>query len=166
MQIIFLDIDGVLNSRDFYNRSENDPSFDGLAWGGGQLDTQALQRLDRLVRTSGAFIVISSSWRHIWNFHEIAKMFAERGFKSSDRIISQTPSSKSGHRGTELQDWLDTDAERARIDDGGSQTLSYVILDDSSDFNRDQMPRFVHTNPNHGLTDQDVQRALTILRQA
>ena len=163
MRIVFLDCDGVLNSHDFYD--SRDHSAEEFSFGAGQLDPRALQRLDRLVQATDALIVVSSSWRHIWNYHEIAKMFAERGFKSSDRIISQTPRSRTGHRGTEVQDWLDTDAERARIDDSRGATLSYVILDDSSDFNSDQMRHFVKTDAKHGLTDQDVQRAVAILQQ-
>jgi hypothetical protein len=117
------------------------------------------------MEAADAKIVISSSWRHIWDFHEIAEMFASRGFRSSDRIIGQTPSGQ-GFRGKEIDDWLGTDEERARIDDSEAGIIQYVILDDDTDFTTEQTKQhFVHTDAKVGLTDEDVRRALAILQR-
>ena len=55
MNLCFLDIDGVLNSRVFYDRVGLIPQ----PW----LDPEAVARLDRLCRAADASIVLSSAWR-------------------------------------------------------------------------------------------------------
>lgn len=57
MRIIFLDFDGVLNA----DTAEADESSE--LWTASWLDTVMVGRLARLVESTGASIVISSSWR-------------------------------------------------------------------------------------------------------
>ena len=135
-----------------------------MKFGVGQLDPAALALLDKLVDATDAKIVISSSWRHIWPWHEIAEMFGDAGFKNQHAIIDQTGNSKNGHRGSEIKAWLALDQERQVV--GQEQTTSYVILDDSTDFDTDQMQFFVNTNPQTGIKPRDVQKAISILSRA
>ena len=43
------------------------------------------------------------------------------------------------------------------------ETRLRVIIDDYDDFLREQIPFFVQTNPDIGLTQEDAQKAITIL---
>jgi HAD domain in Swiss Army Knife RNA repair proteins len=53
MKVIFLDIDGVLNCKEIPNPSK----FLYI------VDEKLLRRLERLLKQSGAKVVLSSSWR-------------------------------------------------------------------------------------------------------
>lgn len=159
MKVIFLDIDGVLNSEEYLHNEV--PAF-----GENQIDPQAVDLLNQLVSATGASIVISSSWRHIWPFEKIGQMLAQRGFEFSDRVIDKTPDDwHEGFRGNEIEQWLALWKERLRIDEEAEAITSYVIIDDASDFNSEQMCRFVHTNFSVGLTPADVQKATKILNR-
>jgi hypothetical protein len=158
MKIIFLDIDGVLNSERFFEMNAQ-----GLEFGHSQLDPDAVERLNRLIEETGAKVVISSSWRHVWSRDEIVRMLEKRGFKHGDTIIGITPT-LAGPRGDEVAEWLGTDDERRRIDPDHSDVESYVILDDSDDFHDPEMrERFVNTTWEIGMTDEDVNQAIYIL---
>lgn len=159
MRVIFLDIDGVLNSQRYFESGAIDPS--GLSWGKSQIDPEAVSRLNTLVAETGAKIVISSSWRHMWSLGEMKKMLGERGFEHVDDIIDITPT-LDGVRGDEILDWLENQEEGSRI--GGESVGDFVIIDDDSDFpHPGQSEKLVQTNHEVGLTDLDVRRAISVL---
>ena len=159
MRVIFLDFDGVLNSRQFMESGQFGTG-EGLDFGHSQIDPAAVERLNKIVEATGAKIVISSSWRHIWSLGEIVKMLKKRGFRFTDSIIGVTPSLLS-NRGSEVAEWLGRQEEHARI--GGDSVQSYAILDDSTDFEPEQHEHMVHTDAHFGLTDDDIGRAISIL---
>ena len=169
MRVIFLDCDGVLNSHQFFQSAEQrqDAAEGGLSFGEAQLDPAALALLDRIVEQTGATIVISSSWRHIWKWQDIAQMFKKRGMENWDFVIDQTPGSQNDNRGDEVQDWLDTrwGRERQVVDDHYEPITSFVIIDDTDEFSTTQRQNFVKTNPQVGLTQADAQRAIQILKR-
>jgi hypothetical protein len=157
MKIIFLDFDGVLNSQQFTQQ------FQG-GFGMSQVDPTAAARLEKLVKATGAKIVISSSWRTIFSIDQIKKILQKVGAPgAAAAVIDRTPVGQ-GNRGQEIQDWLDLDPERAVVDPKHQNTQAYVILDDSNQMTPQQQPRLVHTNPQYGLTDEDVIEAVSILR--
>ena len=156
MRIIFLDIDGVLNS-----------------WSAGyKITTKKLQLLNNLIEQTGAKIVISSSWRI---GSKDVKEFLEKNFKKddfrldnfkdatnrecienifyNDNIIGLTDTFGPS-RGDEIKRWLDN-----HIDD----VESYVILDDDSDMLDEQLEHLVQTDTYFGLTDREVHLATLIL---
>lgn len=159
MKIIFLDFDGVLNSQR-YMESDAYGTGKGLAFGHSQIDPKAVELLNKMIDVTDARVVISSSWRHIWSRDEIGRMLKQRGFRHPSSIIDITPSLMS-QRGDEIAQWLGQADEGRRI--GGEKIDGYVILDDSTDMHPDQMEHFVQTNPDTGLTSQDVNRAISIL---
>ena len=63
-KIIFLDIDGVLNSMELFDKLEesNIEPFMGI-----DVDEDNLEQLRYIVEKTGAQIVLSSSWRHAWH---------------------------------------------------------------------------------------------------
>jgi hypothetical protein len=85
-KIIFLDIDGVLNSSQ--EQSQN-PNF---------IDPVKLERLQRIISATGAKIVISSNWR-------VAMSEVYRVLESiRDSIIGKT--SYGTARAEEITDWI------------------------------------------------------------
>lgn len=158
MKIIFLDFDGVLNS----NQSRQETGH--LGFGAAQVDPKAAARLDKLVRSTGAKIVVSSSWRHIFTVPQLQQILSQVGARAAAQaVIDRTPVGE-GNRGNEIQDWLDLESERITVNPKHDRVTSYVILDDDNDMTPEQQPRMIHTNPQYGLTDQDVVNAISILR--
>ena len=155
MKVIFLDFDGVLNNPKFMKGA--------AGFGESQIDPSAVQRLNRLVASTGSKIVISSSWRHIWSVEEIGRMLSRAGFKFSSSIIDRTPIGESS-RGQEIQEWLDLDPEREVVNPNHESVESFVILDDNNDMLPDQQSKFIHVNGLSGMTDRDVDEAISILR--
>jgi hypothetical protein len=158
MKVIFLDIDGVLNSQEFLNKNKGASGFSA-----GRIDPELVARLNRIVQSTGAKIVISSTWRHGKSVWELKHMLRSRGFQYSSNIIDRTPIGM-GIRGQEIQDWLELDPERERVDPNHDPVEAYVIIDDNNEMLPDQQDHMVHTNGQIGLTDEDVVEAISVLR--
>lgn len=156
---IFLDIDGVLNSNDYFSSLEHikrskkllDERFSpSIAHNVSYIDPVAVENLNKLVKDTGAKVVVSSTWRFSPDLSEIFKI---SGVEAP--IFSITPSSRSRIRGEEIQAWLDKKAE---------SPYKYVILDDDSDMLRDQLPYFIQVDwMARGLSENDVKLATKIL---
>lgn len=143
--VIFLDFDGVLNSR----RS-------ALALGGynsDQLDPVAVKLVAKLVYMTDASVVVSSTWRLLYPLGELRDILSQHSFVLADRLIDVTPSLRSGHRGEEIEAWL-TDNARP----------PYVILDDDNDMLPEQFSNFVDVDEQYGFSVCDYEDALSILR--
>lgn len=151
MNIIFLDFDGVLNSlRTVYAHGPM-KGWCGDRW--DHLDPIAVNLVRRLCEDHNAKIVISSTWRKLYDIEEFRLQFKTL-FDWDIPIIGVTPNSNSGHRGDEISRWL--------VDSGHlGEIKNCVILDDDSDFNPEQP--FVHINGHHGLSVFDYHRAIVYL---
>jgi len=146
-RILFLDIDGVLNSAEWFAKMQADAlSRRPISH---MIDDGCVDRLNRLLDASGADVVVSSSWRLVHTLAEIRSALKSKGF--TGRIIAKTPSYR-GSRGSEIQAWL-TAHERDAED--------IVILDDDSDMGH-LASSHVCTSWGVGLTDADVSRALAL----
>lgn len=140
MKILFLDVDGVLNH--YGSKSL-------LA-----ISKPKLRLLRRVVNESGCYIVVSSTWRKL--DHTRRRLIKRLGYsRLSVYDWTTVKQIKIGQkRGDEIQIWLD---------DHPSIT-NYVIVDDDSDFLPHQMPRFVKTDGNMGLTDANVDAILALFK--
>lgn len=58
MKVIFLDIDGVLNNNDYYERRSK-----GLINNKHDIDELLISRVNDIVEATNAVIVVSSTWR-------------------------------------------------------------------------------------------------------
>ena len=154
MKIIFLDIDGVLNS-DKYLESCTDKSEDN------RIDLSRVKLLADLVKSTDAKIVLTSTWRVDWNMIPLLcgdfgkylnKCFATYGLS----ILDKTPViSLLGGRHKEILTWL----SRHR-----SSVESFVILDDMDNGWEELYGRVVITNPQgYGLEEEHVQKAIELL---
>lgn len=149
MKILFLDIDGVLNSQRFFNTL---PHGFTTTRSDEILDPEAIDRLNKIIRETGAKIVVSSSWRIGLSLVELQILLKDHGVEGE--VIGMTPSiNKKGRvRGDEIQAWLNDHLE----------VIDFVILDDDSDM-RHLMPALVKTSHNEGLLDVHVEQAIKML---
>lgn len=142
MRIVFLDIDGVLNSRAFYDRVGFIPR--------PPLDPEAIARLDRICRETDARVVLSSAWR---GDLQTVRWLHERGLGAP--IIGRTGwASFTGNRGSEIAEWIRSQAQHP--------IESFVILDDGDDMDH-LLPYLIQTSHDTGLLDDHVDRAIAML---
>lgn len=125
-KILFLDVDGVLNSL-----------FTG---GRYALKRVCLKRLENIVKNTGCEIVLSSTWRRDeYALKRLKRVLAYRGIKITDTTI-YIP---KGIRGDEITEWLYRHPDVTR----------YAIVDDDSDMLDSQLPHFFQTDPQYGMTE-------------
>lgn len=142
--VLFLDVDGVLNSVAYYLSRPRQ-----LRSRIAELDPIACQRLHRLLRRTGAVVVLSSAWRKFVSLDEMMSLLRQRGCEAT--IIAATPE-LSGYRGVEIEDWLRDNRWVKR----------FAIVDDDSDM-EPYMHRFVKTEHAEGLQPRHVQRLEQLL---
>jgi hypothetical protein len=144
MKVLFLDIDGVLNSRRTliaHNGYPHGFEPDQMK----MFDHAALGLIRDLCRHSGAVVVLSSSWRILHLVEEVAA-----GFDLP--VIDRTPS-LAGNRGQEIAAWL---AAHPSV-------VVYAIVDDNSDMLESQRTHFVQTSEEEGLSFRDYAALKRIL---
>lgn len=157
MKIIFLDIDGVLNSR-AYDRKRN--------WNEQtDIDETRLPLIKEIVDATDARIVLSSTWRQHWDKDTnrcdvdgryINKTFAKFGLS----IYDKTPDlGIHALRRDEIGKWLKETAE---------EIVSFVIIDDYRYGWGDLSKHFVKTEPNFclGIEIEHVKKAIEILKNS
>lgn len=142
-KIIFLDIDGVLNT---IRTAIMEP--EGLA---NSLEPDNIEVLNEIVRETGAAIVISSSWRLDCSLAELREGFAAAGAVID--IIDMTPDLDGAPRGHEVAAWIAAQPE---------PLSHYVILDDDHDM-PDHPGKLVKISAWTGLHDDHVPRVLALL---
>jgi len=133
MKVVFLDFDGVLNS----HRTAiaySGVSYSGLSDFRAKMDDVAIRLIGGIVKTAGANVVLSTSWRNdsAWETYGPALGLP---------VIGRTPV-VGPSRGHEIAAWL---AQHPEVD-------QYAIIDDESDMLTVQLPYFVHTNGCDGFT--------------
>ena len=155
MKVIFLDIDGVLNSEQFFQEHIEDlEQF--------PVDRECVRRLSDIVHATNAKIVLTSSWRTGWSrdpnhMEELCRKMVEILAEYHLEIFDKTDWLRNGKRGMEIRRWIHRAPEKV-------ETL--VILDDN-DFHwkRYLLHKYwVQTDFSEGgLQDDHVARAVKIL---
>ena len=177
MKVLFLDIDGVLNSENWFgyrlycikNNMFNEvinfvnTNDERIKYKLSMIDDRAIANLNRIIEETGCKVVLSSSWRSCVEFENTLTeyLLKLKGFKYE--LYDVTPrlwfNDFSIRRGEEIQLWMDKESEKNEIE-------SFVILDDDdSDMLPEQMNNFVHVDGQVGLTDKDVFTAIEILNK-
>ena len=163
MRIIFLDFDGVITNiggrtKNSFLRTENnlvmysvniDQIFNRLC----------VERLARMVFTSQAKIVFSTSWRNSFSPVELSRMLCAVAPFPKECFVGVTPFYDGKRRGVEINYWLKPVMIR-------QEKLKYVILDDAPacEFLPEQMQHFVQTDHMRGLQPEDVDRVMSVLK--
>ena len=138
MKVLFLDVDGVLNSLSWFAKSPPSSTT--------EVDAKAVARVQNVLRRTGAQLVLSSSWRHCPDLIEKLKA---QGLP----IIDRTPSINECRRGVEIRAWLV----------GHPEVTTYAIIDDDADAGEGHEARFVRTYPKHGMYGKHERQLLEIL---
>ena len=138
MKLLFLDIDGVLTSNETISRKELLYTFSASCVGA----------LNRILRDNKVKIILTSSWRTVFDAEKQNQIFRENG-------IIQLPGGQTNdfgyeNRSLEIQDYL----SKRKVE-------NYVILDDMKINGFEG--HFVLVNPSTGLTENDVEKVNRIL---
>ena len=147
-KIIFLDVDGVLNSAKF-DRWLQDHHMKQY-YGYELLDQNALLNLQDIVFVTGADIVLSSSWRLSRSCSErLRQQLLPYGLQFIDKTVCL----RQEDRGEEIKEWLSRHPE---VD-------HFVILDDDEFEMAGLEGHLVKTTFEEGLLEQHAAKAIEIL---
>ena len=162
-KIIFLDIDGVLNTERWHCQTASNELQDEYGY---KFDPVAVTNLSKIIEETGADIVISSSWKFM-GLSKMRKMWKDR--KLPGNVIGITPNTVSDEfllnvdldnmdimaiRGQEVKEWLMLNK---------NEITNYVILDDMNDILQEQESHFVWIDPDVGITSGNAVQAIFIL---
>lgn len=110
MKVIFLDVDGVLNSDEYFDKIKN-LNIQGIQ---NEIDIEKIKLLKKAIDATGAKVVLSSSWRYTRNAQYLKELL------SSFEIYTDSTPFIQGKRGLEIKQWL--------LDH--QDVENFVILDD------------------------------------
>ena len=154
MKVIFLDIDGVLNTEAY----RENPEVDYLEY---PISEVHMYLLEYLTKHTDAKIVLSSTWREYWDCGEIQSdpfgtyingLFEKYGLE----IYDKTPELR--YRDDEITEWL-------KLYEG--QIENYVIIDDFDfEWSDENEKHLIKTKDETGLDEEAVARAIRILKGA
>lgn len=148
MKVLFLDIDGVLNS---YKTEER---FSVESFNVCGIDPILKGRYLDWLKDKPVSVVLSSMWR---TSEPCMEHLRENGIN----WISTTPIYRHhDQRGEEILQWFER-----HVDDWmeSEQVEAYAILDDNNWFTESQQPYLVQTDARVGLTEENLKQLSTIL---
>jgi len=148
MKVVFLDIDGVLNSR---NRWE----FGVPISENHRIDPATLVHLNEIAR--GCSVVVSSAWRFSFEPEDLRERLIPLGLDSTIPFIGRTTKRNVAiGRGRKILDWVVIHARTVEWDIAG-----FVVLDDNGGPEMDVIrTRLVQTKFKYGLQHSHVSEAL------
>jgi hypothetical protein len=151
-KIIVLDFDGVLNTEHYQGLLQ----YQGKPWQdeyGAFFDPKAVKQLKRIIDATDADIVVESSWKYL-GLDAMKELWKVRNLLGT--IIDITPSLLGKNKGVEIASWLSKYAK---------QDIRYVIIDDEYVILDSQLPHFILTNPYEGITEEQANRAISMLNE-
>lgn len=142
MKVIFVDVDGVLNSDDFIDSVK----------GSQDIDIKTIRLLKNAVNKTGAKIVMDTSFRYTKSFLKVQEMLLQNGI-----LFDKTPFIDN-ERGKEIKQYL---AEHKDIED-------YILLDDVifPDFDDELLEHLIKMDDTNsrgigkGLQEKDVEEII------
>ena len=144
VKVIFLDFDGVLNQMHYggWVNDQRNYYYNGL-----NFNPLNCNKLEHIIKNTGAKIVVSSYWRTNFTIEELAEHLQKAGVESAD-VIGKTPDLETSRstwcRGDEVQQWLDENDEY--------EIEKYIIIDDLYHFLMSQGQYLIKTVSGIGLT--------------
>ena len=166
-KIIFLDIDGVLNSNNTFADNHEYGELLGRVYDGSindivmykmnDIDMNKLFMLNDICSLTGAKIVVSSGWRRLWNYPLVEEKLVSLGLP----IVGVTPNINGIRRGEEIRTYLwNQILLENKID-------NFVILDDDifPDFNELENYLVKTSFYEDGLTEEKIEEIVRVLRR-
>ena len=163
-KVVFLDIDGVLNSN-FWNENHQREISDGIL-----IDESKVKMLCKLARDTDAKIILHSGWKYWFDSdlkplrreaENLRALLEKEGLTiagvTPDHTTEEIKKSKkfSLVKAGEILAWL---KQHNDVD-------AWVVLDDLDLHNAEIEKHQVRTDPSIGLTDEDVEKAERMLRR-
>lgn len=146
VKIVFLDIDGVLCTRDSYRKMRNH-------YGEPNFEKNCVSAFNNFISQSNCKIVVSSSWRVGKSVQALQAVLKSQGVLGE--VIDKTPE-LSSCRGSEILLWLQQN---------NLLVSSFVILDDDIFDIEDYFPnRYIQTDMEFGFQEIYIPNALEILK--
>jgi hypothetical protein len=164
MKVVFMDIDGVLNSN-YWNASHQIEISNGE-----YIDEKKVQLFARIIEKTGAVIVMHSGWR-LWFDDKLkptrkeASNLVEMLRKYSLDIFDKTPDFTTEEirkakkfslvKSNEILAWLGSHSE----------VTNYIVIDDLNLHNDELRKYQIRTDSALGLTELDVENSIHILNE-
>jgi hypothetical protein len=150
-KILFLDIDGVLNSDEDWVETQvlGHPYNKGF----DHLNRTKIALLELLIKNTDAKIVLSSTWRKSVSLDTLHRKLVERGSTLKREVFIGVTEELGFCRGDEIQAYLEEFSPE-----------TYAIVDDNDDMLETQAEHFVQTDGTRGLSLADVRLLSHILK--
>ena len=149
MNVVFLDIDGVMNHRKHFTKSNK--HF------GQEFCPIAVDCLKRLLTETNSKIVLSSTWRKFFRGNHELREELFNHYELENYLVAKTPVIDDEIRGTEIQAYIDLVSKDPR-----SKVEKFVIIDDDDDMGH-LMDRLVHCKDYTGFNEKRLQEALKLM---
>ncbi|QCD61113.1 HAD domain-containing protein [Tenacibaculum maritimum] len=159
MNILFLDIDGVLNSRQWHSSESCKVLGTSVK---RFFDPVCVEYLNRIVNETETKVVISSSWRILRSLQNLQDLFKSIGFtgkifgKTEDLSIFEPDTPNL--RGVEIKNWTKDNQKHFKT------PIKYIILDDEDDFLKEQKTFFFQTNSDIGLDTSTTEKIISFFK--
>ena len=155
MKVIFLDVDGVLNSEEDLKIYREKNGITGCILY-DNVEERPLKLLKQIVDVTGAVVVLSSSWR--LGYGKTESIFGGRLYEkvrsaleaNGMEIYDITPHIVGAQRGDEIKQWLSNKQD----------VESFVILDDDLDMGEYTSTNLIQTTYKYGLLPKHVEHAI------
>lgn len=160
--IIFLDMDGVLNSDKHANRYSSE-EWERLSFLERHIDNEAIELVNYICDKTNAQVVISSTWRYGRSAEQLQEILNQRG--GIFKVIDKTPEYSMMYRGYEIDAWISRN--RSKDENGNYFEFSnYAILDDDiGDMLMKQKDNIFEIDSHVGVTKIDADKIIIHLKQ-
>ena len=153
-KIIFLDFDGVLVT----DRYQDEQIASGGVLRdshGAVFDPVCIENLRRIIDSTDADIVVTSTWKMTMGLDGIQQLW--RGRHLPGKVVGVTPDIDPIHRGNEIQAWIDAYGGDCR----------YAIIDDCpvlDFFREEQLQHLFKVDERTGLDEKTMNKIIEHLR--
>lgn len=148
MNVVFLDIDGVMNHRNHFKRSK----LHQLQ----EFCPVAVRCLKFLLERANAYIVLSSTWRGYMTVDELQEEYFKH-YGLAEKLVGVTPHLRNEIRGKEIQAYIES------VKGTWREVEQFVILDDDADMG-ELLPRLVQCKDYSGFNRKRLQEALEVMK--
>ena len=160
-KIIFLDIDGVLNNTALGIKSRDTwRLFNDIDTVGGELSSINIKNLNDITDQTKADIVISSSWRILYDIHELRDILHTAGVTGNIIDFTQNLPGRGIRRGNEIQCYIEDHYPWKK---GIGYDVKYAIFDDDSDVLYWHRDSFFWCDPACGLSQNIAYKVINHL---